>query len=94
MILIIGLEYQSDAERLYNVLPKRLLKYGLELSMEKSRLQNFVPENKEHNNTIDFLGFTHYWTKSRLGNYVIKRKTRKKSKKRIPTANFCLALDF
>ncbi len=25
---IIGLEYQSDAERLYEVLPKRLLKYG------------------------------------------------------------------
>ncbi len=64
---IIGLEYQSDAERLYEVLPKRLSKYSLELSMEKSRLQNFVPENKERNNTIDFVGFTHYWTKSRAG---------------------------
>ncbi len=80
---IIGLEYQSDAEQLYKVLPKRLSKFGLELSLEKSRLQNFVPENKEHNNTIDFLGFTHYWTKSRLGNYLIKRKTRQKSKRRI-----------
>ena len=80
---IIGLEYQRDAERLYEVLPKRLSKYGLELSLEKSRLQNFVPENKERNNTIDFLGFTHYWTKSRAGNYVIKRKTRNKSKVRI-----------
>ena len=80
---IIGLEYQSDAERLYEVLPKRLAKYGLELSMEKSRLQNFVPENKERNNTIDFLGFTHYWTKSRVGNYLIKRRTRNKSKVRV-----------
>lgn len=80
---IIGLEYQSDAERLYEVLPKRLSKYGLELSLEKSRLQNFVPENTERNNTIDFLGFTHYWTKSRAGNYLIKRKTRNKSKVRI-----------
>jgi group II intron reverse transcriptase/maturase len=80
---IIGLENKSDAERLYKVLPKRLLKYGLELSMEKSRLQNFVPENKEQNNTIDFLGFTHYWTKSRAGNYLIKRRTRNKSKVRI-----------
>lgn len=77
---IIGLEYQSDAERLYKTLPKRLLKFGLELSLEKSKLQNFVPENKEQNNTIDFLGFTHYWTKSRLGSNLIKRKTRKKSK--------------
>lgn len=80
---IIGLEYQSDAEKLYKVLPKRLLKYGLELSMEKSSMQNFVPQNKEHNNTIDFLGFTHYWTKSRFGSNVIKRKTRNKSKIRI-----------
>lgn len=80
---IIGLEYQSDAERLYEVLPKRLLKYGLELSIEKSKLQNFVPKNKEQNNTIDFLGFTHYWTKSRSGYNVIKRKTRIKSKRRI-----------
>ncbi len=82
---IIGLEYQSDAERLYKVLPKRLLKYGLELSLEKSRLQNFVPKNKEQNNTIDFLGFTHYWTKSRSGYNVIKRKTRTKSKRRVFT---------
>ena len=80
---IIGLQYQSDAERLYEILPKRLLKYGLELSLEKSRLQNFTAENKERNNTIDFLGFTHYWTKSRAGNYLIKRRTRKKSRHRI-----------
>jgi len=80
---IIGLQFKSDAERLYKVLPKRLSKYELELSLEKSRLQNFVPENKERNNTIDFLGFTHYWTKSRAGNYLIKRKTRKKSRNRI-----------
>ena len=80
---IIGLEFQSDAERLYEVLPKRLLKYGLEISLEKSRMQNFVPENMERNNTIDFLGFTHYWTKSQFGGIIIKRKTRNKSKSRI-----------
>jgi hypothetical protein len=51
--------------------------------MEKSRLQKFVPENKERNNTIDFVGFTHYWTKSRAGNYIIKRRTRNKSKVRV-----------
>ncbi len=26
-------------------------------------------------NTFDFLGFTHYWTRSRRGNWVIQRKT-------------------
>jgi len=80
---IIGLQYQEDAERLYKVLPKRLLKYGLELSLEKSRLQNFTAESTDSDNTIDFLGFTHYWTKTRLGSPVIKRKTRRKSKIRI-----------
>lgn len=80
---IIGLEYEEDAHRLYKVLPKRLAKYGLELSIEKSRLQNFVPNNPEKENTIDYLGFTHYWTKSRLGSNVIKRRTRLKSKTRI-----------
>lgn len=80
---IIGLQYQSDAERLYKILPQRLKKFGLELSLEKSRLQNFTAESSEKNNTIDFLGFTHYWSKSRRGSYIIKRKTRKKSRIRI-----------
>jgi len=80
---IIGLEYESDAKRLYEVLPKRLSKYGLSINKEKSSLQHFVPENKERNNTIDYLGFTHFWSKSRLGNPLIKRQTRNKSKKRI-----------
>jgi len=87
---IIGLEYQQDAEKLYEVLPKRLEKYGLDLSVEKSRLQNFVPQNKEHNNTIDFLGFTHYWSKTRKGKDTIKKKTRRKSKHRILKALYLL----
>ena len=41
---IIGLEYQSDAERLYKVLPKRLSKYGLELSFEKSNCKILFPK--------------------------------------------------
>jgi hypothetical protein len=34
------------------------------------------------NGTFDFLGFTHYWARSHRGNWVVKRKTRKKSIKR------------
>ena len=38
-----------------------------------------VNNEKEKNNSIfDFLGFTHYWTKSLRGNWVIKRRTAKK----------------
>jgi len=46
-------------------------------------MQNFAANSKEENNTIDYLGFTHYWTKSRLGSNVIKRNTRNKAKIRI-----------
>ena len=33
--------------------------------------------------TFDFLGFTHYWGKSRKGNWVIKRKTAAKRIRRV-----------
>ena len=56
---------------------------------EKSRLLDFgrpEPTRKGGRgaNTFDFLGFTHYWARSRRGNWVIKRKTaRKKVRKSI-----------
>ena len=34
------------------------------------------------NGTFDFLGFTHYWARSRKGNWVIKKQTSKKRLKR------------
>ena len=38
---------------------------------------NFSPDNKGEGRTFDFMGFTHYWAKSKRGYYVIKRKTKK-----------------
>ncbi len=32
-------------------------------------------EKGKRKGTFDFLGFTHYWAKSRRGNWVVKRKT-------------------
>ena len=60
------------------VLPKRFANYGLELHPEKTKLLDFRKPSQEAssgNNTFDFLGFTHYWAKSRKGYWVIKRKT-------------------
>ena len=37
---------------------------------------------KSRTGTFDFLGFTHYWGRSRNGNWVIKRKTAKKKMRR------------
>jgi group II intron reverse transcriptase/maturase len=86
---VIGFEREDDARRVTEVLPKRFAKYGLEIHPEKSRLLSFGKpasgkEVRRGDNTFDYLGFTHYWARSRSGSWVIKRKTaRKKVKKMV-----------
>ena len=80
---IIGFEYESDARRFMEVLPKRFNRFGLTIHLEKTKMVEFrKPEIREKkangNGTFTFLGFTHYWAKSRRGYWVIKRKTAKK----------------
>jgi RNA-directed DNA polymerase len=73
-----GFALQEEAERVRRVLPKRLGKYGLTIHPEKTRLVAFgrpSGTNGSTPGTFDFLGFTHYWGKSRRGKWVIKRKT-------------------
>lgn len=77
---VIGFEYEEDALRLMKTLPKRMGKYGLTIHPDKSRLINFVPDGKEKSPTLDFLGFTHYWAKSKRGKMLIKRRTSKKGR--------------
>jgi group II intron reverse transcriptase/maturase len=83
--LVIGFEHEEDARRVTEVLPKRFGKYGLTTHPDKTRLVPFArpqqrggrsdPEPKERPGTFDFLGFTHYWGKSRKGNEVVSRRT-------------------
>lgn len=83
---ILGFENKEDAEKIHRVIFKRFEKYGLCLHPEKTRLVAFGrPEETEDNrpggskpDTFDFLGFTHYWGKSRDGRSVIRRKTMSK----------------
>ena len=82
---VIGVAREDDARRIMEVLPKRMSKYGLTVHPEKTRLIRFQPEETPDSEskggdssspeTFDFLGFTHYWGKSRAGEWVIKRKT-------------------
>lgn len=82
---VMGFEYEEDARRVYAVLPKRFEKYGLRLHPTKTRLIPFARpcRRQEHEQrkaeqeqgTFDFLGFTHYWGKTRKGGYAVKRKT-------------------
>ena len=84
---VIGCEFEQDARRVMNVLPKRFGRFGLTIHPEKTVLTRFSRPNGRGNSakgsgTFDFLGFTHYWGKSHRGKWVIKRKTRKKSLRR------------
>ncbi len=81
---VIGLTREDDARRVMEVLPKRFEKYGLTVHPDKTRLIKFqspstdkLPSESpdERPGTFDLLGFTHYWGRSRKGNWVVKRKT-------------------
>ena len=72
--MVFVFEYESDASRFYEVLPKRLNKYGLSINDVKSQMLlsgRYHAENlqKQHKKiqSYNFLGFTCYWGKSRLG---------------------------
>ena len=71
---------EDDARRVLAVLPKRFAKYGLSLHPEKTGLVEFKrPDRRKHLDgkpgTFDLLGFTHFWRKSRKGNWVIFQHT-------------------
>lgn len=80
--LVIAFAEEKDARRVEEVLPKRLARFGLQLHPDKTRLVHFQvpreeekPRRPEGPGAFTFLGFTHYWGKSRKGNWVVKRKT-------------------
>jgi RNA-directed DNA polymerase len=80
--LVMVFTNETDARRVLDVLPKRLGKYGLTLHPTKTRLLHFRPPSGEGRQgrdagkrSFDFLGFTHHWTRSRRGSWVVKQKT-------------------
>ena len=77
---IIGLECEGDARRVMRVLPKRFNRFGLAIHSDKTKLVQFTKprfraKSAGGSGTFDFLGFTHYWAKTRQDYWVIKRKT-------------------
>jgi group II intron reverse transcriptase/maturase len=80
---ILGFELESDAQRIKNVLPKRFDRFGLALHPDKTSLVPFGrPQSSLKNGkgpgTLEFLGFTFYWSKGRQGYWVMKKKTARK----------------
>jgi RNA-directed DNA polymerase len=75
---VAGFTFKSDAERVYEVLPRRFERFGLKIHPEKSRMVQFSrPYWKQGKGpgSFAFLGFTHYWAKTLSGGWTIKRKT-------------------
>ena len=84
--IILGFQYQTDADRFLENLRERLGKFGLELHPEKTRrieFGRFAEENRKRRGegkpkTFDFLGFKHISGKNRLGRYTVRRTTIRK----------------
>ena len=82
---VMGFACEADARRVLAVLPKRFGKYGLTIHPGKTRLVPFVrpPQGPSAPaapgvpapGSFDFLGFTHFWSRSKKGNWVVKRQT-------------------
>lgn len=83
---VVGFQYESDAKQFQKELKERLLKFGLELHPEKTRLiefGRFAEENRDKRGegkteTFTFLGFTHICGKTRDGRFAVFRRTIKK----------------
>ena len=81
--LVCCFQYQKEAEVFYPALKERLARFNLELAEDKTRIIPFgrhagrQSQNKKPD-TFDFLGFTHYCSKGKKGQFRVKRKTSKK----------------
>ncbi|SPR03808.1 reverse transcriptase [Orientia tsutsugamushi] len=72
--MVFVFEKETDAKKFYDVLPKRLNKYGLNINEAKSQM---IKSGRDHAANLakqgkkiasyNFLGFTCYWGKSRFG---------------------------
>ena len=81
---VMGFSCEEDARRVMDVLPKRFEKYGLTIHPDKTRLVPFerpsgdpegtTSEVRTPAGTFDLLGFTHYWARSRNGNWVVNAR--------------------
>ena len=74
----------SDVSRVWKALEGRMRRFGLQLHPEKTRLVDFRfrrPQQQGRHSamatTFNFLGFTHVWSKSRRGKWIVLQKTAK-----------------
>jgi hypothetical protein len=84
---VIGCAPAAGARRIMAVLPQRCARYGLTIHpTQTARIAFGKPAGRPgadpRNGPCDFLGCTHYWTPSRRGGWVIKRRPASKRLRR------------
>ena len=92
---IILVQYKDEAYRIVEHLRERFGRYDLQLHPDKTRVMSFgryeeenARKQKRRDNTFDFLGLTHYCTKSRRGGFLVGRSTAaKKFRKKVKELN-------
>lgn len=76
-------QYWDDAKRFFEVLPKRLGRFGLTTEPTKTQILRFsrFHPGREKEKTFTFLGFEFCWFRDRKGKPGIKRRTAPKKVK-------------
>ena len=88
--MVVCFQYKNIGKAIYKIMKDRLKVCGLEFAEDKTRLiefgrfatENRIKEGLGKPETFDFLGFTHYCSKSsKNGKFRVKRKTAKKKQR-------------
>lgn len=79
---VICFEREDDAQKVLGALPERMARFALSLHPEKTRLVPFQrpPGSQDGGKgpgSYDFVGFTHFWRRSRSGRWVAASSTRR-----------------
>ncbi len=72
---VCAFQHEDDAERFYQVLPKRLKKFGLTIAEEKTNILPFSRRYLKKGQRFIFIGFEFYWDYDRKGLPRLKRRT-------------------
>lgn len=86
---VLAFDNENDARRVMDVLPKRFGRYGLTLHPDKTRLVRFKrplldstgkgrDDDDDEPGSFSFLGFTHFWGRTRTNRWAVKWKTESK----------------
>ena len=80
--LVCAFRFRSDAEWLYQALPKRLGTFIREVAPEKTRILRVSRVHPGMTRRFTFLGFACFWTEDRQGVPRVKRRTARRKLQR------------